>query len=401
MAKDMIRKIPPCSSCDIEGLESWLTDMAREGLHLRTDGIGSRSWHFMPGEGKEVPYRLVPGRGAPTVGAFFGRHTDRLPEDPPQVILDRYRDQGWEYVTRQGHCYIFRAADPYEGAFRVEPRIWPEDVSRMIQWEWRDLPFWLLMIFVAAPAFLYAISGWGTPLLALNEFLWVYVLLLAAGFVLVAERAIHLFHLIWLRRKLDSGERFDHKKDWRPAALRTRTVKVLQIVFLVVWTVGSPFLPIFQNDNYELLEDYPGDPPFPVLSELAQGWELESQDRQDGMYRGTRTLLIPVYIEWWENCEIEHIRGIYYRVDYYETLTPAMAHELAEELWYQEEKEFHYRAEDLPNLRLDYAVVYDQEEKVILQEGTKVIQATLDQELHQYIPLEVWTAQLAESMTNK
>lgn len=388
----IIRHIPPCSSCDIEALESWLSDLAREGQYLKE--IGRRSWHFTKGAPAEVPYRLIPGRGEPTVGAFFGRHTDKLPEDPPQIILDRYQDQGWVYVTRHSHCYIFRADDQHPGAFRVEPRIRAEDISRMIQWEWRDLPFWLLMICVAVPLFLYAISGWGTPLLALNEFLWAQVVLLAAGFVLVAERVIHLFHLVRLRRKLDSGERFDHKKDWRSAALRTRAVKVILMVFLVAWTLGSPFLPFLQGKDYELLEDYPGHPPFPVLAEMAQGWELESLD---GMYCEVNSLLIPVHVEWWENCEVEHIRGIYYWVDYYETLNPAMARELAEELWYEQEKEFLYQAEALPELGLDYAVIYDQEEKVILQEGNRVLRVTFAQD-GDFIPLETWTDQLAQSL---
>lgn len=387
---DIIRHIPPCSSCDLEALESWLSDLAREGHYLKE--IGRRSWHFSKDVPGEIPYRLVPGRGEPTAGAFFGRHVDQLPQDPPQVILDRYWDQGWIYVGRQRHCYIFRGVDGEKGMFRTEPRIWPEDVARMAKWEWRDLPFCLLIAFVAAPLVLYAFAGWGMPLLALNDVLWALVLLFISGLLIVSERMRHIFHLKRLQRKLENGERFDHKKDWKAGAFRNRAAKVMLVVLAVVWTLGSPFLPFMRGEDYNLLEEYPGDPPFPTVEEIVPGMEQLSHD---GMYSETASLLIPVHIQWWEN-SANH----YYWVDYYETLTPAMARELAEELLYEQKEEHGYEAEPLTGLDVDYAVVYDENEKVILQEGTKVMQVTLAQDDDDFLPLEVWTAALAESLQN-
>ena len=43
-------------------------------------------------------------------------------------------------------------------------------------------------------------------------------------------------------------------------------------------------------------------------------------------------------------------------------------------------------------------MVYDENEKVILQEETKVMQVTLAQDNQEYLPLEVWTSQLAVNM---
>ena len=390
---DIIRHIPPCSSCDLEALESWLSDLAREGHYLKE--IGRRSWHFTKGTPGEVPYRLVPGRGEPTAGAFFGRHMDQLPEDPPQVILDRYRDQGWVYVTRQRHCYIFRGVDGETGMFRTEPRIWPEDVARMAKWEWRDLPFCLLIAFVAAPLVLYAFAGWGMPLLALNDVLWALVLLFVAGLLIVSERLRHIFHLKRLQRKLENGERFDHKKDWKAGAFRNRAVKVTLVVLAVVWTLGSPFLPFLQGKDYNLLEEYPEDPPFPTVEDLYSDTEITSHD---GMYCESKSLIIPVYIDWWENGIVYPRDEVYYHAYYYETLTPAMARELAEEILYEDQGDYAYAADALPDLDVDYAVIYDHEETVILQEDTKVLRVTMDQGYHREIPLEVWTAALAQSL---
>lgn len=390
---NVIRHIPPCSSCDLEALESWLSDLAREGHYLKE--IGRRSWHFTKDVPRNIPYRLVPGRGEPTAGAFFGRHVDKLPEDPPQIILDRYRDQGWVYVTRQRHCYILRANDQFDGGFRVEPRIWPEDIARMAKWEWRDLPFCLLIALVATPFVLYAFAGWGMPLLALNDFLWALVLLFASSLLILSERLRHILHLKKLQRKLENGDRFDHRKDWKPGALRNRSLKVTLVVLAVVWTLGSPFLPFLQGRDYNLLEEYPGDPPFPTLEEMVSGEDLDSVD---GMYSQSKSILIPVQIEWWETGMVQPRREIYYRLDYYETLTPAMARELAEEVLYEEQGDYAYAADPLPDLGLDYAVVYDSRESVILQEGKKVLQVTLAQDDDDYLPLEVWTATLAQSL---
>lgn len=387
---DIIRHIPPCSSCDLEALESWLSDLAREGYYLKE--IGHRSWHFTKDVPRDIPYRLVPGREEPGIGSFFGSHTERLPEDPPQVILDRYWDQGWVYVTRQRHCYIFRGVDGENEPFRTEPCLWPEDIARMAKWEWRDLPFWLLLVIVVCPLFVYAISGWGTPLIALNESLWAMLPLFGVGLLILGERLRHIYHLKRLQRKLENGERFDHKKDWKSGAMRNRVVKVLLVVLAVVWTLGSPWIPFFQEGDYHLLEEYPGDPPFPTVADLVPAGDLTSHD---GMYCEVSSLLIPVHIEWWENSV-----NLYHRVNYYEARTPAMARELAEELLYQDQKNYRYAADALLGLDVDYAVVYDQEETVILQEGTKVLQVTLAQDADS-IPLEAWTAQLAESLQQR
>ncbi|MBP3318936.1 MAG: hypothetical protein J6K94_02930, partial [Ruminiclostridium sp.] len=163
------------------------------------------------------------------------------------------------------------------------------------------------------------------------------------------------------------------------------------VVLAVVWTLGSPWIPFFQEGDYHLLEEYPGDPPFPTVADLVPAGDLTSHD---GMYCEVSSLLIPVHIEWWENSV-----NLYHRVNYYEARTPAMARELAEELLYQQ-SDFGYIAETLPGLGLDYAVVYDQRETVILQEGTKVLQVTLAQDADS-IPLEAWTAQLAESLQQR
>ena len=390
--ESVIRHIPPCSSCDLEALESWLTDLAREGHHLRE--IGRYSWHFSKGEPKDIPYRLIPGRKEPGIGAFFGVDSEKLPSDPRGIQLEQFAAMGWEYVARHGHFYIFRGIHDFDGMIRVEPRIDPDDMTTAIKQERRELPLLLLALLVVLPGFLYAVSGWRQPLLFVSEYLWVLVSILLITLVYCLHKGMHLLQLRKLWSKLENGFRLDHKKDWKKAASRNRAGKVFFILFVTFWSFG---LGLFANTDrdYELLEDYPGDPPFPTLSELVAD---DSLDSSDGMYSESKRFLIPVHIEWWENGIVPPRYELYYRPDYYETLTPTMARELAKELL--DEDQGDYDAEPLTGLDLDYAVVYDENQQVILQEGNKVMHITLVQDYTDYLSLEVWTTALAESLQN-
>ena len=53
-----VRKITPVSSADGEGLESWLEDMALQGLYLKK--FRPLFCTFTPGPAKKTRYRLEP-----------------------------------------------------------------------------------------------------------------------------------------------------------------------------------------------------------------------------------------------------------------------------------------------------------------------------------------------------
>lgn len=68
--------------------ESWLSDMASKGLHLKK--LGRIYIYFEKGESKETNYRI-----------------DIIKEKPSQEQLDVYHDCGWDVVTNNGSFYIF------------------------------------------------------------------------------------------------------------------------------------------------------------------------------------------------------------------------------------------------------------------------------------------------------
>ena len=93
-----IRKFTPVSPYDIQGLESWLQDLALQGLYL--------AWFrplfstFVQDTPRQVRYRVE-----------FCKEADR--DGPPQDLKDLYRDFGWDYMGRawDSTLLIFRTRD--------------------------------------------------------------------------------------------------------------------------------------------------------------------------------------------------------------------------------------------------------------------------------------------------
>ena len=90
--------------------ESWLTDMAKNGYHLKK--IGRLFIYFEKGKPKETNYRI-----------------DIIMKKPSQEQMDVYHDCGWDIVANHESFYIFSAdkksfiaelhTDPIEQGFSL------------------------------------------------------------------------------------------------------------------------------------------------------------------------------------------------------------------------------------------------------------------------------------------
>lgn len=88
-------RLPPCPDYDVEGTESWLTDMAGQGLHLTKDGFFFGVATFEKGDPQEVRYRLEAAPKTTSMWAEDGGY-------PDQDAVELSRDLGWEYVANRG-----------------------------------------------------------------------------------------------------------------------------------------------------------------------------------------------------------------------------------------------------------------------------------------------------------
>ena len=105
-----IRKFTPVSPYDIQGLESWLEDQSLRGLFLVK--FGTTFSIFAQGVPKRTRYR---------VEYCKPYYTD----EPPQDLLDLYRDFGWEFVCWAGNIDlpIFRTQDPQAEEPHTDPSL--------------------------------------------------------------------------------------------------------------------------------------------------------------------------------------------------------------------------------------------------------------------------------------
>ena len=94
MSEQYVHRTCPCYQWDVEGIQTWLEDMAAKGLHVEADGAFFGIFSFLKGEPKTVRYRLTPVKQK---RGFFADN-----DVPDQEEQEFSESCGWEYVLRHG-----------------------------------------------------------------------------------------------------------------------------------------------------------------------------------------------------------------------------------------------------------------------------------------------------------
>ena len=113
-----IRKFTPVSPYDIQGLESWLQDLALQGLYLtRFQPLFST---FVQDTPRRVRYRVE-----------FCKEADQ--DGPPQDLKDLYSDFGWDYMGRawDSTLLIFRTRDSRAEEPHTDPPLQGELLEKL------------------------------------------------------------------------------------------------------------------------------------------------------------------------------------------------------------------------------------------------------------------------------
>jgi len=99
-----VYRLCPCDRCDVEGIQSWLTDMAAEGLLLAADNVLCGVFTFERKSPQAVVYRLdIAQKRKPR----FMEHDDDLTDEE----LELYRSMGWEHLCQYGDFRIYRSVE--------------------------------------------------------------------------------------------------------------------------------------------------------------------------------------------------------------------------------------------------------------------------------------------------
>lgn len=396
--KKTIYRLVPCPSYDVEGLESWLEDMAEEGLFLTEDGFFCGFGFFHREEPRKAKYRL---QASESQGGFFSDDYEPLTEE--QELSEAL---GWEYVTRNGEFYIYRSMSENVRELNTDPEV-QAITMKMVQKRQYNSLFNCVLWMILYPL-LKKNGAVVLPMLYMKSWFFLFSAVLILWFFFGSVRK--LIHYTRLRKKLKNGEQLNREKNWKKRAWLYPAKNVLLIVLCCIWgclVLANIHRTVLFEDEIPLKE-YTGNPPFATMADIALG---QSYELQSVSYFNTVTewsdVLAPVNFIWEEYAQIQvsedrAVSGLW-DVNYHEVKWEWMAKLLAADYYrLDQERDFELLGE--LDLGIDYAVAYLDDihiPRVVLRHGKKVLHGSFHEysyEQETYFSLEEWAEILAEGL---
>jgi hypothetical protein len=390
-------RLPPCPSYDIEGMESWLSDMAAEGLLLSRDSFFAGFAFFDKSEPRKVRYRLEAAPKHAGIWSIYG-------DEPDEEAVKLNKTYGWEYIARRGQFFVYWSETEDTRELNTEPEVQAIAVNLVRKRE-RSAVITSLLWLILYPV----IRLRGSLLLtALHTKTWIILFGVALSLWLFIGSVARAVLLGRLRKKLSSGETPNHCKNWRRRAAIYRIGKIARIFLIALWVCLLLHLWIVSTDDEKPLAEYTGELPFATIADLApEGkFSFDSFGRFNTIEIHS-DWLAPVVITLQESAHVELPGGRFLSgilsVDYYETGSPLIAREVAREHHLGDRFSKDYKELQLPELDVDYAVAYMSRYSIgptlILQEGNKVMHLTFFQSSSSYeVDFEDWVSVFVQSM---
>ncbi len=320
----------PCPGYDIVGLESWLGDMAREGLVLKKHGTYLCFFSFCKTTPQNRTYRLE---------AAAQKTFDDANNMPPDDVVALYHDLGWEYVARYQNFYIYCTDNAATRELNTDPTLHALTLNivkkRQIAAAFPPLFQIMLCVFLARNELLWTTLQLGSLFVLCCAVLYFYWFFCAI---------FEIAHLASLRKKLREQGELNHHKNWK----RTKMCYLLRsclswvaVVILALW-----FWQIWQMDSSGartmLITEYDQTPPFASLINLlgdedGANYTYAPQDviENSNTIKQWQDPLAPCNIEWTETAIVTQdstaVLDAYYSVSYHQLATPWLAQQLAKE----------------------------------------------------------------------
>lgn len=402
-----VYRLVPCPWYDVEGIESWLESMAREGYFLRKEAFFSGFTSFEQGEPKTVRYRL---EAAQRSTSFFSESGG----EPDAEAVEMSGELGWEYLTKCGQFFVYACDDPKAPELNTDPSVQAMALSYVRKDGRAGVIVNLVWLLV-----LLGLTWYGRCwlLLALQYGSWM-VLLTAA--LMIGELVFGFKRVLMIRRlrkKLLEGNQPDRKKDWKKHAFGYRAGRLLNVLVAVVWVVGACayWMNSVENPNEIPITEYQGELPYLRLSEIGVEGSFDRDKAMD------YTNKITVSSDWLAGTVIQSNESGEFtmedgrRIDcamyvtYTDMRTGWLARELAEEYPVssnREVKKDRFQFYDLPSaeeLGVDMAVAYSaypMGQAIVLVKGSEVWQVDFMQFREDTLSLEEWVRIFAASLNS-
>ena len=394
-----VNRFPPCPLYDVEGMESWLEDLAKQGLILTKTGLFCGFAEFEKLDPKPMRYRLQP---LPKKKFM----EDRGPADASVELAEEY---GWDYLCNMGEFAVFGCGDPAARELDTDPQVQALLYKQMYKRKRNNIiSNFTLFLFVVGLicwtgplTYLLDNPGWYLSFLAL-----VWLLL---PFVTHQERK----QLKYLKQKLSLGEPLSRKKDWKRIRvshwISAGLTAILLPAFYLVLILNN-FLG-WQDGRWMPIDQYPGELPFATIEQIAGRGTLEDSNwatDHNNELAVRSTLLAKTQIIFDQTGEVKEDGMVYadgsLQVDYYEMRTEWLAKELFWEIHHAAKLTKgtynHYIDHEDPDLPADQVAAYSNYyPTLLLREGTKVLRVRFFQFDSRVIwPLDLWAKAVAEPL---
>lgn len=403
MAQFIYRR-PPYPAYDIEGIESWLEDLAADGLMLDPDGYIFGTMQFQPAAPRHLKYRLeaIPNR---KVFEFFA------PKAADEKAQTLYRDFGWEYLGIYQDFYIYRSLDENPVELNTDPTIQAQTLQSLCR---NSLAQLLLFTALVVGGILWALMR--EPLIMRFIFygwkrtLWFLVFMVAwPVYFLLA----HL-HLRRIQKQLASGKELKRNKNWRKGRFIRRFLLALPMILYLGLGIANITAnnPIWDCQLHP--DDYPVPFPFVTITDMApeRDYEPDIEPQLSNWY----TPLTPSNYYWHEYAYLHHPEQEQWygglTVYYHKAVNEAVAKHLITTYTKQQDAVSHpdwapgetYTSEELDATvyGFDQITVYHSmgADVVYLRNGTTVIKAIINihdwEDSTQHYLTELWLQKAAE-----
>lgn len=308
----------PCFSYDVEGVQTWLEDMAAQGLVLEADGTFLGIFTFQKTHPQRIHYRLAPVKAQR--GIFADSDGDPDPEEQ-----EFSKHCGWQYLVRYGAFCIYRATGPNARPLHTDPAVHAMALGAVKRQQHSTLAFLIVQLIVhgilSRSLFSFfrtgAVMGLGT--LASIVALCIWLLGSTIGSVVRLQR---------YQKRLRRGESLDLRKEWKPKAVAVCCIKLLPAALLLLLLV-SLGISLTAASRETPIAEYPGNPPFAVIEDVfPQGQAKHTVNFGDyNTFVRTSTALSENW-DWNENADVSVGAEQYHcilRITHHETVSALWA----------------------------------------------------------------------------
>lgn len=293
MAQFIYRR-PPYPAYDIEGIESWLEDLAADGLMLDPDGYVFGTMQFQPAAPRKLKYRLeaIPNR---KIFELFA------PKEVNEKARTLYREFGWEYLGIFQDFYIYRSIDENPVELNTDPTIQAQTLHSLRRNTLAQLFLFTALVIggvilahTREPLIMrFIFRGWQRTLLFLTFMaVWPIYFLLA------------YLHLTRIQKQLASGRELKRNKNWRKNRFIRHFLLALPMLLYIAQGIGNITADNSVWDCRLHPDNFPESLPFVTMAHMESQREYEPDiEPQLSIWD---TPLTPVNNYWHEYAYLTH-----------------------------------------------------------------------------------------------